>query len=132
VQVHDAVAFFQHAGVAVPADCVSFVSTCMEAVQSSHRMDVTRPGALHAALAQAVQELMQEGASPSLVEVRGPHEHDSPSNSLGWWLLAIADFMRALALGYFTSVSGLACLCCRTAACAVPVDGLHHNEQPLY
>jgi hypothetical protein len=70
VQVHDAVAFFQHAGVVVPVDCVTFVSTCRQGVQRMQRMDLSRTGATHLSLAKAVEELMKAAANPACVEAR--------------------------------------------------------------
>jgi hypothetical protein len=83
VQVHDAVAFFQHAGVVVPADCIKFVSTCRQGVQSMQRMDLSRIGAKHLSLAQAVEELMQAAANAACVEAR---DRKSVSLPLFIWL----------------------------------------------
>jgi hypothetical protein len=94
-QVHDAVAFFQHAGVIVPADCVAFVSTCRKAVQSMQRMDLCRNAALQTSLAQAVEELMQEAASPTHVEACHPQTLQCPSNHRARRLLEVAEFMRS-------------------------------------
>jgi hypothetical protein len=73
VQVIDAVAFFQHAGVAVPSECIDNVATARKAVQSMLRMELERPASRHAALAKAVEELIQEAGSPANVEARTPH-----------------------------------------------------------
>jgi hypothetical protein len=95
VQVYDAVACFQHAGVVVPTDCIDALSTCRRTVQKRRRTDLNQPGTLHVALAQAVEELLQEAASPAHVEARESLRLQCPSVHLLRRLLAVADSMRA-------------------------------------
>jgi hypothetical protein len=97
VQVHDAVTFFQHAGMVMPADCVAFLSTCRKAVQSMQRTRIDPTGALQSSLAQAVDELLQEAASPFHVEACHPLLLYGPSNYPAGWLLAVVEFVRTLA-----------------------------------
>jgi hypothetical protein len=111
-QVYDAVACFQHAGVVVPAECVDAVSAFRCTVQSRSRMVLNRPGALHVALTQAVEELMQEAASPACIEACDSQALQCPSVHRRLWLLVVAECIMRAHICYFrrTSVSRPSCL----------------------
>jgi hypothetical protein len=74
VQVVDAVAFFQHAGVVFADDSVARLSACRTVVQVQQRMVHGRVGELHAALAAVVKELAGDWLVAGSVEVRSPQQ----------------------------------------------------------